>query len=132
MQIAPHDTQALRSFGWQMTFAWPLLFGLLLPWLFSFGWPLWPWLLAAVFALLAALAPQWLYWPARCWLAFARVMAWINTRLILALMFYIVITPMGLVLRRLGKLDYRARAPGGSSHWQQSEPASSDNMKDPF
>ena len=132
MQIAKDDMTALRKFGWQMAIAWPLLFGLLLPWLFASAWPLWPWLLAAMLAVLAVMLPRLLYWPARLWLSFAHVMGWINNRLILAVLFFIIITPLGLVLRLLGKLDYKPRRGKAESYWQHSAEISADNMKDPF
>lgn len=132
MHIAADDTPALRRFGWQMAVAWPLLFGLALPWLFGSGWPLWPWCVALTFAVLAMLVPRLLYWPARGWQAFSQVMGWINTRIILALLFYLLITPLGVVLRLLGKLDYKRQPATGSSYWQQSDNIAGSNMKDPF
>lgn len=132
MHIAATDTAALRRFGWQMAIVWPLLFGIVLPWLFNAVWPVWPWVIALVFAVLAAVAPRLLYWPSRVWLGFTHVMGWLNTRIILALLFYILITPLGLLLRLLGKLDYRRQPEGSSSYWQQSDNISDDNMKDPF
>ena len=39
------------------------------------------------------------------WMKFAAVLAWINTRLILIVMFYLVITPIGLIMRLFG-MDY--------------------------
>ncbi|MDP5135778.1 SxtJ family membrane protein [Rheinheimera baltica] len=132
MSIAANDTQALRRFGWQMMCAWPVMFGLVLPWLFNADWPLWPWLLGGVFAVFAILVPQLLYWPARLWFSFAHIMGWVNTRLILALLFFVVITPLGLVLRLLGKLDYKPQLSNADTYWRQSEDISADNMKDPF
>jgi hypothetical protein len=132
LQLALNDTSALRRFGWQMAVAWTLLFGLLLPWLFSSAWPWWPWLLSAIFVALAVVAPWLLYWPARAWLGFTQIMGWVNTRLILALLFFVIITPLGLVLRTLGKLDYRARPQGGDSYWKKADTITADNMKEPF
>jgi hypothetical protein len=132
LQLALNDTPALRLFGWQMAIVWPLLFGLLLPWLFSSAWLWWPWLLSAVFAVLALLAPGLLYWPARVWLGFAHIMGWLNTRLILAVLFFVIITPLGLVLGALGKLDYRARLSNTGSYWKKANDITADNMKEPF
>ncbi|MBZ9613385.1 SxtJ family membrane protein [Rheinheimera maricola] len=132
MQVNRNDTAALRRFGWQMAIAWPLLFGLVLPWLFSAAWPLWPWIVAAAFASLALLLPGGLYWPARGWFVFAHVMGWLNTRLILALLFFVVITPLGWLLRLLGKLDYHAQPQANDSYWLKSSNIDADNMKDPF
>jgi uncharacterized protein involved in cysteine biosynthesis len=36
------------------------------------------------------------------WMKFAAVLAWINTRLILIAMFYLVFTPIGLIMRLFG------------------------------
>ena len=47
------DHKGLRQFGLQMALVIPMLFGLLLPWLFGWFWPLWPWMVAAGFLLLA-------------------------------------------------------------------------------
>lgn len=132
MRIAADDKAALRRFGWQMAIAWPLLFGVLLPWLFNHSWPLWPWLLSAGFALSALLLPKVLYWPARLWLLFAAVMGWINTRLLLGVVFFLLLWPLGLVLRSLNKLDYRARPQDSGSFWRDSAPVAPENMKEPF
>jgi hypothetical protein len=37
------------------------------------------------------------------WMTFAFALGWVNTRLILGLVFYLIFTPTGLVMRLLGK-----------------------------
>ena len=37
------------------------------------------------------------------WMKFAQVLAWINTRIILGIAFYLIVTPMGLVMRLFRK-----------------------------
>ena len=56
---------------------------------------------AAFFLFIGTLAPGLLKPVYRVWLKFAAMLAWINTRLILGLMFYLVFTPIGLILRLL-------------------------------
>jgi Saxitoxin biosynthesis operon protein SxtJ len=54
--------------------------------------------------LLGGLAvPGLLKWPYRGWMKFAAGAAWFNTRVILTLMFYLVMTPVGLLMCLLGK-----------------------------
>lgn len=36
------------------------------------------------------------------WMKFAAVLAWVNTRIILIVMFYLVFTPIGLIMRIFG------------------------------
>ncbi len=101
------DTKELRMFG--ITFALVLasLFGVLLP-LVRYGsvfesWPLWPWISSAAIAACALIHPAALKFLHTPWMKFASVAQWVNTRIIMFLMFFLLIFPIGLVLRLLGK-----------------------------
>lgn len=50
-----------------------------------------------------ALAPTVLFWPYRLWMGLAIVMSWIMSRLILTILFYIIIVPIGFLARAAGK-----------------------------
>ena len=93
----------LREFGLVTGAIVVALFGLLLPWLFDKALPLWPWVLAAVLWAWALLFPASLAPVYRGWLAFGHVLGWINIRIILGIMFYLMFLPVGLVLRLFGK-----------------------------
>lgn len=41
--------------------------------------------------------------PYRLWMALAAVMGWVMSRIILGILFYVVLTPIGLFLRMAGK-----------------------------
>ncbi len=48
--------------------------------------------------LLPAVAyPKTLYWPYRSWMFLGALLGWINTRIILSFVFYLLMTPMGLI-----------------------------------
>jgi hypothetical protein len=74
-----------------------------------------------------------LVWPTvlapveRGWMRFAGVLAYVNTRIILGVVFYLVLVPIG-VLRRLLKGDPLGRHvdPNTTSHWVKREPAAVD------
>ncbi len=57
------------------------------------------------------------------WMKFAFVLGWINTRLLLIIIFYFVFTPIGLVMRLFGmdllnrKVDKKKE-----SYWEKKEP----------
>jgi uncharacterized membrane protein len=105
MQLPSHNLnkQELRKFGLITGAIVALLFGALLPWLFGGAFPLWPWLLAGVLCVWALALPASLKPVYKGWMAFGQVMGWINTRLILGIMFYLVFLPVGLVMKVLGK-----------------------------
>lgn len=56
------------------------------------------------------------------WMKFALVLSWINTRIILFLMFYLIFTPLGLILKLLGKdlLDIKINK-SAKSYWRKKE-----------
>src|ERR1700694_3071963 len=56
-------------------------------------------------ALLAAgvIAPAILRVPNRIWMRIAHVLGWINSRVLLTAFFFLVLTPVGIVMRLLGR-----------------------------
>lgn len=63
----------------------------------------WAIILAACLLVPALTFPKILFWPHKGWMMIGHVLGWINTRIILALVFYGIVTPIGLVRRWLGK-----------------------------
>jgi hypothetical protein len=61
------------------------------------------WIIATVFLLPGLLIPAALKPVYGVWLKIAAGLAWFNTRLILGLTFYLVFTPIGLIMKLLGK-----------------------------
>lgn len=56
------------------------------------------------------------------WMKLAFALSWINTRLILFIMFYLILTPIGLVMRlfKVDLLDIKIDK-GRQSYWKQRE-----------
>ena len=97
----------VRNFGFLMGGV-----GLALTVLFLWkGNPSWMWPLAGalLFVLLAFFGYPVLRPIYISWMTFAFALAWVNTRLILGLFFFLVLTPIGLAMRLAGKdiLDKR-------------------------
>ncbi len=66
---------------------------------------------------LAALRPGLLSHPHRLWMRMAEGMSFVMTRVILALVFFLVLTPIALVRRALGSDPLRRRAPRRDTYW---------------
>src|SRR5262245_35675187 len=84
----------------------------------------WLWLGGGAAVALVRLAsfPLWMR-LFRLWMKLALVLSWVMTRVILSVFFYLVLTPVGLVMRLLGKapLDLAWRD-GKASYWIPKEP----------
>ena len=123
----------LREFGLIFGIIFVLLFGLLLPWLFDKAFPIWPWYILAVTGSLALIFPLGLKPFYKVWMVFGAVMGWINTRLILGLVFYIVFMPFGLVMKLFGKdLLSRKLDANMSTYRVVHDEQEKDNMENPF
>ncbi|MBT8419264.1 MAG: sxtJ [Gammaproteobacteria bacterium] len=127
------DTKGLRQFGLTTGTIAVVLFGLLLPWLFGHGYPLWPWALGGVLAISALVWPIGLRPIYIGWMTVGHALGQFNSRVILALMFYLMITPIGLLRRLLGK-DAMAREfdAGASSYRVESPSPAPNHLERPF
>jgi hypothetical protein len=64
-------------------------------------------------------APAVLKWPSAAWWRFATILGYVNARIILTVAFVLVLTPMGLIWRLIGRdplARARARWPGWVPH----------------
>ena len=63
------------------------------------------------------------------WMIFAVILGWFMTRVILSLLFYLIITPIGLVLRLRGKdlLDLKEQK-NQKSYWNMRNPDKEQNQ----
>jgi saxitoxin biosynthesis operon SxtJ-like protein len=59
--------------------------------------------IGAVLLILGALRPQLLKWPSAVWWRFSRVLAYVNARILLTLMFSVLLVPLSLIWRVIGK-----------------------------
>ncbi|MFO0773258.1 MAG: SxtJ family membrane protein [Nitrospiraceae bacterium] len=59
--------------------------------------------LGIVSSLLGLVAPTTLHQPYKGWMFVGHILGWINTRIILGVLYYGLVVPMGLVMRLMGK-----------------------------
>lgn len=126
------DSKGLRKFGLVTGAIIVALFGLLLPWLLSHGWPRWPWILAALLWIPAILHPRALGPVYAGWMKFGAIAGFINTRIIMAILYYLVVVPIGLIMRLFGHDPMRRKIGGESSYRIKSKAGSAKNMEKPF
>jgi hypothetical protein len=131
-RIPELDRRGLRDFALITSGVIVGLFALVLPWLFDFAWPTWPWILAAVLSAVGLAAPRALRPVYKLWMRFGLVLSKITTPIILGLVFFLMITPIGL-FRRMFASDAMARNfHAGESYRVMREKAPAKNLERPF
>lgn len=119
--LAPKQGSSDRVFGWVMT----AFFGLVGLWPLMHGNAARTWALglAAAFALAAIIAPHVLAPLNRAWMHLGLVLHKITNPIILGLAFYLVIAPIGLLMRLTGHDPLRLkRDASATSYWIERQP----------
>ena len=92
----------LKEFGLLIGFGFPLLIGWLIPSLTGHGfraWTLWVGFLGLISGITF---PSALYYPYKFWMKLGLTLGWVNSRIILCLVFIIVLLPISDVMRLIG------------------------------
>lgn len=126
------DVKQLRSFGltvggvFLLIGLWPLVWR-------GEGLRLWAIIPAGMLILLGLILPSVLAPLHKGWMAVGHVLGWINTRIILGILYYGLVVPMGLVMKIIGRDPMRrALVPGMESYRVVREPRSPSHMKNMF
>lgn len=136
-----HDTpqmtpKALRDFGLVTGALIIVLIGGLLPWIWDRNILEWQKItgpIGGTLILWALAHPTSLIYVYKPWMFLAEKIGWVNTRLIMLLLFYVLIFPMGLMMRLFGK-DPMARKfeKTAASYRKLKSPQTKDHMETPF
>jgi hypothetical protein len=129
---APASTKQLRNFA--------LLTGGLFIALFSgiplvrhHVLPIWPLVVGGVLILWGVVAPATLEPVYRAWMAVGHALGYVNTRILLSIVFFLLVTPLGLLLRLLGRDPMaRARSKKAETYRVNSPIRDIAHMKEPF
>src|SRR6266566_3954443 len=74
--------------------------------------------IGALLLILGILFPRALVYPNRAWMALAEVLSFISTRIILAFVYFVVLTPIGVVKRLFGWDPLNRRAARSDTYWR--------------
>jgi len=126
------DRKGLREFGLVTGAIVAVLFGLFFPWLLERDWPLWPWIIFGVLAVFGLVAPMALNPVYKIWMRFGLIMSKIMTPLIMSIVFYIVITPVGLFRKVFAKDSLARTFDETDSYRVPSKKAPVENLEKPY
>ena len=120
------ERSELKKFGIGLAIIIAVLFGVFLPWLFSYSWPWWPWVTGAILLFISFLAPSALSPVQRGLLKIAEPLGRINSVILLSMVYFLLVCPMGLIMKLFGKDPIpKAFEPDAETYRKKSDPTTS-------
>ena len=92
----------LRQFGFLLGFGFPIIIGWLIPTITGHlfrSWTLW---VGCPALILGILKPSLLFYPYKGWMALGLALGWINSKLILGLVYLIILQPIAIFMKIFG------------------------------
>lgn len=131
-EIPELDENGLRQFGLTTGAIVAGLFGIVFPYLLDAAWPLWPWLIFAVLATWALIAPTSLRPVYQGWMRLGMLIGKVTTPIIMTLIFLLAILPSALLMRLLRKDPMRRSCDESASYRVDSKQPSVQNLEKPY
>ena len=94
--------KALREFGLLIGFTFHFLIGWILPLIGGQSFRTWTFCISIPSIILAITKPDTLLYPYRAWINLGHILGWLNSYIILGLVFLIILQPIALIMRILG------------------------------
>jgi hypothetical protein len=129
---AKMSPRELRKFGLVTAGMLILFFDLLIPWIWDLAMPAWPLYPAVILVSMALIIPAALGPVYKIWMRFAEALGWVNTRIILGLIFFLIFFPFGIIMRMFNDPMRRKFDQAADSYRVSSNPTKPENMERPF
>ena len=118
MTDSPSKKQ-LKEFGYLIGFGFPILIGWLLPAIFGHGFRAWTLWVGIPGLILGLIAPGLLRQPYRLWMALGHALGWVNSHVILGLVFIVVLQPIAYLMRVFGHDPLRRKKQHGNHSYRE-------------
>lgn len=92
----------LREFGLFMGIFFPLIIGFLIPYLMGHNLRLWTFFVGIVFLFFAFFKPFKLSFLYQKWISLGNLLGWLNSKIILGLIFFTIVIPISLLMKIFG------------------------------
>ena len=119
--------EKLREFGFLLGFGFPIFIGWLLPSILGHGLRIWTLWIGVPSFFLGLMTPNLLFYPYKAWMALGHILGWINSRIILGLVFIFVLQPIAFIMR-LFSYDPLRKKKGNQKSYRETIKEKSINL----
>lgn len=128
MTTSPSKKQ-LREFGYVIGLGFPIILGWFIPFLLGHEFRSWTLWIGLPSTILALLSPMLLYWPYKAWMALGHLLGWLNSHIILGVVYIIVLQPIAIFMKALGHDPLRRKQNSGQESYREIRENSQIDLK---
>ena len=92
----------LKEFGYIIAFGFPLFIGIIIPLITGHSLKLWTLFVGTIFLILGIFKPRLLFYPYKLWMGIGDFLGFINSGIILWLVYIFVLIPIAFAMRLFG------------------------------
>ena len=116
----------LREFGLLIGIVFPILIGWMLPAIFGHEFRAWSLWIGIPGLVLGLVAPRLLHYPYKGWMTLGHALGWVNSHIILGLVFIVVLQPIAYIMRLTGYDPLRTRKKGETTYRENCQDHKTD------
>ena len=120
------SNKKLREFGLLIGFLFPILIGWILPAISGHIFRSWTLLVGIPSITFGILKPRLLLYPYKRWLALGHALGWVNSHLILGIVYFLVLLPIAFIMRLIGYDPLKKRWTSDYSYREKTKKYTSD------
>ena len=106
----------LKEFGIVIGLGFPIIIGFFIPIIYGESFRLWTLFIGFPFLFLAFLKSSILFYPYKIWMKLGLILGWINSRIILGIIFFLVLVPISLLMKIFGHDPLRIKRKNNKSY----------------
>ena len=111
----------LREYGFLIGFGFPIIIGWLIPFINGHFFRVWTLFISIPFLITGIFKPRLLFYPYKIWSVIGVALGWINSRIILGLIFLLVLQPISLIMKIFGYDPLRKKNKGNEKSFRESK-----------
>ena len=123
------NKKTLREFGILVGLGFPLIFGFFIPLITGHTFRIFSIWVGLPLIILGFLKPFILFWPYKSWMTLGHILGWINSRIILGMVFILVLMPISLIMKLTGYDPLRKKSNNEVSYRELKKSNSTDLTK---
>ena len=115
------NKKQLREFGFLIGFGMPILVGWIIPAIGGHLFRTWTFWISIPSLIIGILRPGLLFYPYKVWMSLGLALGWINSHVILGLVYFIVLLPIALIMKIFGYDPLRIKRSDKKSYMENKK-----------